>query len=223
MLRKRQLDKAPFNSNAKRETSYDPAEKVPGPGTYDAQKLKSKKFFTAKTIFNSNTKRFIETEKDLITVPVSYIKIDNDVHSDLSNGANRFKFTAPFKSPERNIDAFVGSKKDDVPPIGWYNADYINNLSYNVGKKIYRPTMVDVPFNSMKKRFIESKFDYNLGPGHYFKEISGKEGKDQMLPPFKTSERRFKKEKLETDLGPGIYNQTSYFDWNKKTFNINFL
>jgi hypothetical protein len=223
LVRKRLLDKAPFNSNAKRETSHNLAEKIPGPGTYDAQKLGSKKFFTAKTIFNSNTKRFIESEKDQTLVPVSYIKIDNDINSELSYGANRFKFSASFKSPERNIDAFVGGKKDEVPPIGWYNSDYIHNLSYNVGKKIYRPTMVDVPFNSLKKRFIESKFEYNIGPGHYFKELKDKESKDQMLPPFKTSERRFKKEKAETDLGPGVYNQTSYFDWNKKTYNINFL
>ena len=83
--------------------------------------------------------------------------------------------------------------------------------------------MVEVPFNSMKKRFIENKVETNLGPGQYFKEVNVKE-KDQSLPPFRTNEKRFKNEnKMETDIGPGLYNQSSFFDWNKKTYNVNFL
>ena len=136
----------------------------------------------------------------------------------------RYKFSAPFKSPQRNFDDF-NKKNDEIPPIGWYNSDYIYNMSYNVGKKAFRPTMVNAPFNSLKKRFEEVKsINFKGGPGQYFKETKlVPTNKDQILPPFKQSEKRFKEYKKEFEIGPGIYNHSSYFDWNKKTFNVNFL
>jgi len=100
----------------------------------------------------------------------------------------------------------------------------IYNLGYNVAKKITKFSMVNAPFNSMKRRFEDDKpkTSNNLvGPGYYYK--SKTPNKEQIFPQFKSSEKRFSDRRMESDVGPGLYNQTSHFDWHKKTFNILYL
>ena len=62
----------------------------------------------------------------------------------------------------------------------------------------------------------------NLGPGYYYKEK--KTVRKQMFPPFNQSDRKWKNQYVGEFLtGPGQYNTDSYFNWNKKTYNINFV
>jgi hypothetical protein len=88
----------------------------------------------------------------------------------------------------------------------------------------YRPA-----FASAEPKFKDfgSKDDSNIGVGSYNllypqKKIS------QIKVPFligakKWSNKNFNKnEKLNPNVGPGSYEQKSFFDWNKKSFNVQY-
>ena len=61
----------------------------------------------------------------------------------------------------------------------------------------------------------------NLGPGIYYKDNPFKV--EQIKPPFHDSVIRMKDKNLGFEIGPGHYESRSYFDWNKKTYNVTYL
>jgi len=60
-----------------------------------------------------------------------------------------------------------------------------------------------------------------VGPGFYHKNETKKF--KQVYPAFKNTEKRFREAKSQYRTNPGQYDPSSYFDWNKKTFNILYL
>jgi Sperm-tail PG-rich repeat len=218
--KKRPKSKAPFNSRSERNF-LNKTDKVPGPGIYNPEKIRKKQNDSLKMIFASSTKRdtnIIQCIKDN-PGPGAYFEVNNELKTN-ENKPN-YKHTAPFKATER-VSAF--DIKDENPTVGMYNPDIVNNIHYINSKKAFKPSIVNVPFSSLKKRFEDKKADTLIGPGQYFKEIEFQNKLKQSNIPFRTAEIRFKsQQKREFFVPVGTYNVTSHFDWNKKTFNINFL
>jgi hypothetical protein len=116
------------------------------------------------------------------------------------------------------------------PGVGTYNSEIINSVGYNVAKNVNRFNHSSAPFNSIQKRFKSNSISdtTHLGPGKYYKDDSKKNILRNQLsnsPPFNIgSERKILAEKVKIiDNGPGSYNLSSYFDWNKKSFNVQFI
>jgi hypothetical protein len=142
------------------------------------------------------------------------------------------------RSPEikidvkRNYERNTGTKisKDTVPSVGHYNLDVLFSMGYKVAKNVNKFNSKSAPFNSVEKRFFNSNKNNgsgNIGPGQYFKENKNEKILNyNSSPPFNVSSERsyFAETKNEFKTnGPGSYNTGSYFDWNKKSYNIQFL
>ena len=65
----------------------------------------------------------------------------------------------------------------------------------------------------------------HLAPGQYFKDKIKIVANNSISPPFNTSVDRLneKSGKNVNYNGPGSYNMNSYFDWNKKSYNIQYI
>ena len=213
---------APFNSKSKRDSNFNEKANVPGPGRYNPDKLSSHQTESKFAMFGSSNRRFPEAKKtkDSSPGPGAYIQADEWIKQDLNDHYR--KMVPPKYKAEVKVE--IDKDKESCPPVGAYNSDMIFNVGYNVAKRITKFSMVNAPFNSMKRRFEEDKpkSSNNLvGPGYYYKAKAPV--KEQVFPQFKSSDRRFNEKRQESDIGPGLYNQTSHFDWHKKTYNNLFL
>jgi len=125
------------------------------------------------------------------------------------------------------------------PGVGTYDADKIFSIDYNNKKKAHKSKEIgklNIAFDShntrandpnyikMNKdngtRFKQYKNRSNIGPGFYYKEKV--QEVTQINPPFHDSTIKYKPPN-DLDIGPGQYDTNSYFDWNKKTFNIYYI
>ena len=70
-------------------------------------------------------------------------------------------------------------------------------------------------------RFKEKTIRSNLGPGYYYKEKTHQV--TQIYPPFLDSDLKYRNNYEQYEIGPGQYDSRSYFDWNKKTYNMTFI
>lgn len=121
-------------------------------------------------------------------------------------------------------------KEKEIPDVGTYNSDIIFSMGYKNMKKINKYNSDKAPFCSMEKRFKNNEIKtaaIHLAPGHYYKEKSMLVNNTSSIsPPFNTSVDRLNENKLNKNInknGPGMYNLNSYFDWNKKSYNIQFI
>lgn len=134
------------------------------------------------------------------------------------------------KIKENNIKLSKEKPKEKAPSVGHYNSDILFSMGYKVAKNVNKFSSGNAPFNSIEKRFInfnKKTAAGTIGPGQYYKD-KGKNDKAvnySSSPPFNTSTERNNKFK-EGDInnaGPGSYNLRSYFDWNKKSYNIQYI
>jgi hypothetical protein len=212
----------PFNSKSKRDSNFNEKSSIPGPGKYNPDKLVSHKAESKNSIFGSSNRRFSEAKKtkEGQPGPGSYIQADPWIKQDTNDFLR--KIVPPKYKAEVKVE--IDRDRESSPPVGAYNADMIYNVGYNVAKKISKFSMVNAPFNSMKRRFEDDKpkTSNNLvGPGYYYKAKAPT--KEQVYPQFKSSDKRFNEKRVESDVGPGLYNQSSHFDWHKKTYNNLYL
>jgi hypothetical protein len=133
---------------------------------------------------------------------------------------------------KRNYERNTGTKisKENVPSVGDYNSDILFSMGYKVAKNVSKFNAKSAPFNSVEKRFLnfnKKTASGTMGPGQYFKENKKEKNLNYSAsPPFNVSSERtyFADKKNEYGLnGPGSYNTGSYFDWNKKSYNIQFI
>ena len=78
----------------------------------------------------------------------------------------------------------------------------------------------------MEKRFNSLYRSNSVGPGQYFNDILNPPKSASYLSFDKTSAKRSVAalcERDKTNIGPGEYQKDSYFDWNKKSYNIMFI
>ena len=107
----------------------------------------------------------------------------------------------------------------------------IYSIDYNNKKKVFESKNSKAAFESTfnkKKKKIKNKIDknnnINIGPGYYYHEK-----KTQNLKPSpqfyilrnNNSDKWF--QDSNPDVGPGKYDIENYYEWNKKSFNINFV
>ena len=228
---------APFYTRTNRFFKIANKFTSPGPGQYNPSSVgkKSKNFSSTFSKFGSTEKRFSENKISKWQFdtpgPGSYI----DPYS-ATGTFNTVKFRGMIVNIEKaktlsrphheNINADIRSfnvNKNIVPPVGQYNSAMIFSIDYNnQKKKLKQANNKEVAFNSGKSKKVDKVEMSNLGPGYYYKEK--KTVHKQMFPPFNQSDRKWKNQYVGEFLtGPGQYNTDSYFNWNKKTYNINFV
>ena len=74
-----------------------------------------------------------------------------------------------------------------------------------------------------KFKVLRNDINENNGVGSYNLLYPERE-KMQKKVPFSVSSKKFSEEKIKSNrnVGPGSYEQNSFFDWNKKSFNVNY-
>jgi len=195
----------------------------PGPGHYNPNKDLNTKVKGTNGIFGSAERRFIEPTKDKTTPgPGSYIATKTT--GKIEAGLLSKLLTKPTRIIKEEKDSKEREEKNDIPAVGSYNSEIYHSIAYKIAKNANQFNMVNAPFSSLEiNRFkeIDKSSSNNLGPGYYHKEP--KVMAHQNLPAFNNGEKRFGLQAGGLEVGPGDYNQGSYFDWNKKSYNVLYL
>jgi len=217
-------------------------EPTPGPGNYELNTENFNKKSTSNIAqFGSLQKRFNENMNNPTPGPGAYIGMPKSENPILP----KFSFRPPKKVfvkkeetstadnsifPKEAVEELIVNP--DSPGVGSYNPDIVMSLGYKVAKNVNKFNNSSAPFNTVEKRFrhkVPTGAAENVGPGQYYKDNTEKRIVQNLIsnsPPFNTSaERRHPGEdrNVFSDNGPGSYNLSSYFDWNKKSFNVQFI
>jgi len=216
-------------------------EFTPGPGDYQTQNENLvKRSFSNLSLFGSLEKRFNDNIPNPTPGPGSYIGMPK------VESVNHVKFpTRPKKiivKKEENLQPdlsiFPKEEMEEIipcttsPGVGTYSPEVVVSLGYKVAKNVHKFNNSSAPFNTMERRFQDknkNSVTENVGPGIYYKDQTEKKLMMNLIhnsPPFNTSaERKYTNEdrNIPGDSGPGSYNLNSYFDWNKKSFNVQFI
>jgi hypothetical protein len=228
---KTQKNFAPFSIKSERFSKSVENKDFPGPGNYETQSSFKKKFLQTFSKFGTTEKRFADNGKTKWQYktpgPGSYI----DINTNSTIGKiKEYTINNFYKNPIFSIynNTFykpnkiqnIKPNKDVIPPIGLYNPDMIYTIDYNIKKK-NKDNNGKIAFDSgVSKEKKEEKS--SLGPGYYYREK--KIIKKQIMPPFNQGD--IKSKFLDSNQilnGPGQYNLDSYYDWNKKSYNVNFV
>ena len=225
---------APFSTKAQRfkTTRLERANLAfPGPGTYDPvikTQIEKNHFNNGVTSFSLRQKRFDEKSSDIkwklnTPGPGSYINpytASGTANTIYLNGlyleVRKGKEIIRKKSPETKA---IHKNVEVMPDVGTYDPNKTMTIAYKAKKNANCYKGENVAFNTHKKKEKEVERS-NLGPGFYYKEKV--KGKEQVSPPFHQSDIKFRN-KEQHSIGPGQYDPRSFFDWNKKTYNITFI
>ena len=247
-MNKTSIGFAPFSSKTNRfQDSFFPENKMdlPGPGeytlksfTYLSNKLR-KNSDKIKAKFGSNEKRFadvINNNKWKYSIPgPGYYNTDEENKIDMNKklgktfyGKNIFNLINK-TNPLKRFSFRKKINKDKIPPIGTYNPGMIFSIDYNNKKKVFETknskSAFETTFNKKKK--IKNKIDknnINIGPGYYYhekKQTNLKPSPQFYSSQYNNSDKWFKNS--NPNVGPGKYDINNYYEWNKKSFNINFV
>ena len=240
--------KAPFSTRQKRFTT-NRNERInllnPGPGSYDPKlqaNIEKNHFNNSFSTFGLRQKRFGENASNLkwqmnTPGPGSYINpysatgtcntvYINGLYLDIRKGKEILR--------PKSTNVKVMKKKIESPDMNYYDPQKLFSIGYNNKKKLKEgreSEKLNIAFNSHntnKKnniengtRFKEKTIRSNLGPGYYYKEKVNKV--TQINPPFHDSDLKYRDNYEQYEIGPGQYDSRSYFDWNKKTYNMTFI
>jgi len=216
-------------------------EPTPGPGNYELNSdIYLKKGASNIAKFGSLQKRFNENFSNLTPGPGAYLGLPNGESANLVKFPVRPKKIIIKKDENLQADLNIFPKEgvEEIqanpvsPGVGSYNPDIVLSLGYKVAKNVNKFNNSSAPFNSVERRFnykVAAGAAENVGPGQYYKDNSEKKIVQNLLnnsPPFNTSaDRNYPNEdrNIYSNNGPGSYNLSSYFDWNKKSFNVEFI
>ena len=203
----------PFStSEEKLKPPYILIEKstMPSPAEYFPQKIKKIKSFSNFMKFGSNAKRFIEKKE---------VKWKKEVPGPGTYNPEKIKSHINTRKMIKTQDY---NNKYDI---------YIDRLNYKIKtiefenyKKSSLTNLKVATFYRTNPTLKESNSCKNLNPppGLYYVDKLYKP--KQIIPPFNSSSNKqlvlFPSKTI--NVGPGQYKNDSYFDWNKKTFNITF-
>lgn len=188
----------------------------PGPGYYNP------KYDYIKPLFNDNIKL---NKKNI------FLKIHNKYNN--SNYKKEKKKIKNLDNPFINgintsLEEF--KNKEKIPPVGYYYPEFFNTIDYKNKKKILDSNQDGVCFNRTISNKLKKSSSTNelLGPGYYNNVDNKKFIYFQIKPPFHNSSERGltpkKKEKYNINLNDlRQHYMKEYFNWNKKSFNINFI
>jgi hypothetical protein len=186
-------------------------------------------------MFNCRQKRFGPSSSELKWVmmtpgPGDYINpytatgtrntlLINGIYTDIRKGKEILRQKAKTQKPLKSMEG------DGYPGVGTYDPDKVISIAYQNRKKAKdrkENEKLKIAFDSHiknEKDFNELKS--NLGPGIYYRELPVKA--PFIRSPFQSEEERMKLNDTGSGLEPGHYNVKSYFDWNKKTYNVSYL
>lgn len=229
----------PFNLGEERfSKSQGQKGDIPGPGQYkirgifSANKIKIRKIYKRLNNFGSSEKRFPDRGNTKLEYETpgadSYLKKHSKLEKLMlfsnTNNLYRSRYISHVKKDNKKI-LIKKRKSDSVPPVGLYHPEMIYTIDYNNKKKITQSREIEgVAFESRvnRKSLKKSQTGNNIGPGYYFNEKVIKNL--QKYPPFNQSCKKRNKDSSDIMInGPGQNNIDSYYDWNKKTFNITFI
>ena len=188
----------------------------PGPGYYNPN------YDFIKPLFNDNIKL---NKKNI------FMKIHNKYNnSNFIIEKNKLKnLDNPFLNGKNSsVEEF--KNKEKIPPVGYYYPEFFNTIDYKNKKKILDSNQDGVCFNRTISNKIKKSSSTSelLGPGYYNNVENKKAIYFQIKPPFHSSSERGlipkKKEKYNLNINDfRKYYMKEYFNWNKKSFNINFI
>ena len=142
----------------------------------------------------------------------------NGLYIDIRKGKEILRQKAKVQKPLKQVGL-------NTPGVGAYDPDKVISIAYNNRKKAKdrkENEKLKIAFDShMKDEKQLSELKSNLGPGIYYKELPAKSPK--IRSPFQNGVERMKDGKVGSGLEPGHYDIGSYFDWNKKTYNVSYL
>jgi hypothetical protein len=238
---------APFSTTANRfYSSFLPSGKkdIPGPGEYTLRSFtvspngRKTQSTSPKGKFGSNEKRFVDivNTKWKYCVPGPGYYNPEEIKTHAFRPFNTFYKTnfynihknknLPIKKISRDSNKLI---KEKAPPIGLYNPDMAFTIDYKNKKKVFETKNNKVAFDTTynKKKKHKKSISYNninIGPGYYYHEKVNKNLRPS--PQFHIPENESKNKwftNSNSNIGPGQYDINNYFDWNKKSFNINFV
>ena len=217
----------------------------PGPGSYDPQLIPKNNYPYEIGNFGSLERRFpIYKQTNQEGGVLSYLYLDNwgpktrtsylkkviphNILKKLNEGISKNKMNI-FREK-------IMKESRKQPPLGTYDVEKINTIESKVKNNAIVGKNVPAFGTSSKRILIEGQFnrDKDIGIGDFPQE---KENDDkiknirQKYVPFLSNTRRddmdnFEKERISKMGGkiggPGYYKTDSYFDWNKKSYNILF-
>ena len=238
------VKETPFLTRAKKFTNHSNKNntnitntKTPGPGSYDPKIMRTiepNKFGNFNNTFNFRQKRFgpsaLELKWQMETPgPGEYINpytatgtantlLINGLYIDIRKGKELLRQKAKTQRPLKEVGL-------NTPGVGSYEPDKVMSIAYKNRKKAKdrkENEKLKIAFDShMKDEKQLSELKNNLGPGIYYKELPMKA--TPITSPFMDGVERMKDRKVGSGLEPGHYDIGSYFDWNKKTYNVSYL
>ena len=124
----------------------------------------------------------------------------------------------------QEMKMYLNSEKNKQPGAGDYYPELVNSLNYKIYKEA-KNSEKKPGFNNGQKRFFEpkNKYEDENYVGKYNILPKEKEFSQQISPFGSKAERNsFDEEKgRNNNIGPA-YRYDSYFDWNKKSYNMLF-
>ena len=189
--------------------------------------------------FGSLEKRFPEMSKSEVTPGVGTYSLMGNIE----NIKNKYKSNSPYNiviqnlSKSKKISNEIKNKifilNHKSPPIGLYSPEIKNCIKNDCEKKYLLNSGRKTGFSNEEKRFfkMDNEKDYYNDVGRYNLIKEEKEIKQQKAP-FAFGQEKYKGINMfnynignadNERLGPGAYRYDSYFDWNKKSFNVDFI
>ena len=213
-----------------------------GPGSYNITKIDpyKKKSFNQFGNFSCE-KRFPELNKDKDNDKEKDIEDETHEQNDCGVGEvwkkdiekKRNKFIYINKEKEKIRKEFKKNVEKRPDFNRYQNEKMINLIQAKVKSRINPYSSKHNPFLSGLGRFqldSEQELRTNVGPGRY--DLSKNLGKDYsksaIIVPFNSNQEKDKGfgsyiNGTNNSVSPQEYQQDSYFDWNKKSFNIMFV
>ena len=204
-----------------------------GPGSYDPSFsfYKNRKDSDVQN-FGALEKRFKEKNEKFNNPGVGTYSFQ----SDFDKKKSMFISQVPPNISQKHSEGISNSKVQDMkmylylvkhkhPGAGEYSPEIVNSLNFKVYKNS-KNSDKKPGFIYSEKRFFEpkSKYEDNNQIGKYNIGYREKEF-IQQISPFGSKEIRYKYENENgkpKEIGPGAYRYDSYFDWNKKSYNMIF-
>ena len=152
---------------------------------------------------------------------------------------NRPKFKRKYKKKKLEKNQFINGVnrsveelkyKEKIPPVGYYFPEFFNTIYYKNKKKVIDSKREGIGFNRTITNGLKksSSTPDILGPGYYNIINNRKNIYFQVNPPFHSSCERIsppvKKEKTKLNIDDyKKYYMKEFFNWNKRSFNVNFI
>lgn len=213
-------------NNNRVNSEYD--KSILGPGSYDINCSFIKKSNSNVDKFGSCERRFEQSIDFDLPVPGSHNSSEEKEKKSHRN--NKLYFSREQNIIQKKLEQATqrlikhNKQQEFLPGSGEYSPEQYNSIEHKIKSKnnYFKHKIAKIPFSSQKERFIynsEDKRDY----GTYKSDFDKKQQANCKSDPFLFSHNKDCKLNHNLFPLPGQLIKDSYFDWNKKSFNIKYL